>query len=245
MNYNFKGFTEKSNIALNYAFDCAQNMGHTFVGSEHLLLGLLMTDSSVAQSILNENGIDADDVRNKIIEIHGQGMKCTVNPNDLTARSKYTLQKAKSIASRMGSYVGTEHILCALIDDSESYAVRLIQELDGDIPDIIDALEAFWGGGENDDEEENMGGQSPMGGLFGMLGGMGGQNPFAAQGGGKHGKGGKNLDKYGRDLTAEAKQGKIDPVIGRQQEIDRVIQILSRRTKNNPCLIGEPGVGKT
>ena len=245
MNYNFKGFTEKSNIALNYAFDCAQNMGHTFVGSEHLLLGLLMTDSSVAQSILNENGIDADDVRNKIIEIHGQGMKCTVNPNDLTARSKYTLQKAKSIASRMGSYVGTEHILCALIDDSESYAVRLIQELDGDIPDIIDALEAFWGGGENDDEEENMGGQSPMGGLFGMLGGMGGQNPFATQGGGKHGKGGKNLDKYGRDLTAEAKQGKIDPVIGRQQEIDRVIQILSRRTKNNPCLIGEPGVGKT
>ncbi len=248
MNYNFKGFTEKSNVALNAAFNSAECMGHTFVGSEHILLGLLMTDSSVAQSILNENGIDADAIREKIIEIHGQGVKCTVNPNDLTARSKYTLQKAKAIASRMGSYVGTEHILFALISDSESYAVRLIQELDGDIQDIAEALEQFWGGSEDssDEEDNDMAGQSPFGGLFGMLGGMGGQSPFPQTGsGGKHGKGGKNLDKYGRDLTAEAKQGKIDPVIGRQQEIDRVIQILSRRTKNNPCLIGEPGVGKT
>ena len=248
MNYNFKGFTEKSNIALNAAFDSAERLGHTFVGSEHILLGLLMTDSSVAQSILNENGIDADAVREKIIEIHGQGVKCNVNPNDLTARSKYTLQKAKAIASRMGSYVGTEHILFALISDSESYAMRLIQELDGDIQDIAEALEQFWGGSEDssDEEDNDMAGQSPFGGLFGMLGGMGGQSPFPQTGsGGKHGKGGKNLDKYGRDLTAEAKQGKIDPVIGRQQEIDRVIQILSRRTKNNPCLIGEPGVGKT
>lgn len=241
--YHFKGFTEKSNIALNYAFECAQNMGHTFVGSEHILLGLLMTDASAAQSVLNDNGIEAEDVQDKMIEVHGQGVKCTVNPNDLTARSKNTLQSAKMLSSRMGSnYVGTEHLLLALISDIDSYAVRFIQELGGDIEDIADGLKQYFESG-SDSEDDSAPAESapnPFGGLFGM--GM--QNPFGMQGGGHHGKN-KSLEKYGRDLTDEAKKGKIDPVIGRQQEIDRVIQILSRRTKNNPCLIGEPGVGKT
>ena len=241
--YNFKGFTEKSNVALNYAFDCAQNMGHTFVGSEHILLGLLMTDSSAAQTILNDNGIEAEDVQAKMLEVHGQGIKSTVNPNDLTTRSKSTLQRAKVIASRMGSYVGTEHILLSMITDTESYAVRFIQELGGDIQDIADAIEQFIGGGDSDEYGSAGGGESeqpPFGGFFGM----GAPNPFGAESSPKRGKN-KSLEKYGRDLTDEAKKGKIDPVIGRQQEIDRVIQILSRRTKNNPCLIGEPGVGKT
>ena len=136
--YNFKGFSEKANIALNLAFECAQNMGHTFVGSEHILLGLLKTDSCAAQTILNDNGLDAEAVNDKLLEIHGQGIRCSLNPNDITARGKRTLQAAKSISNRMGhGYVGTEHILLALIQDSESYAVRFIQELGGDIIQLL------------------------------------------------------------------------------------------------------------
>ena len=245
--YNFKGFTEKSNIALNRAFENAQEMGHTFVGSEHILLGLLETDASAAQTILNENGVEADAVREKLTEVHGQGVRCNVNPNDLTARGKRTLQTAKLLSGRMGhSYVGTEHILLAMIGDSDSYAVHFMQELGGDMQDIADSLTQFFNGEGGDDyeedEREEQQPSSPFGGFFSM----GGGNPFGgAQGGGHAGGKGKSLKKYGRDLTDEAKKGKIDPVIGRQQEIDRVIQILSRRTKNNPCLIGEPGVGKT
>ena len=244
--YNFKGFSEKANIALNQAFECAQEMGHTFVGSEHILLGLAKTDDSAAQTILNDNGVTAEAVGDKLLDIHGQGVRCSLNPNDITARGKRTLQAAKSISNRMGhGYVGTEHILLALISDSESYAVRFIQELGGEIQGIVDDLNRLFNDESEEPEEEGsspFGQSSPFGGLFGM--GMGG-SPFGVQepSGGK-GKG-KSLQKYGRDLTEEARKGKIDPVIGRQKEIDRVIQILSRRTKNNPCLIGEPGVGKT
>ncbi len=242
--YNFKGFSEKANIALNLAFECAQNMGHTFVGSEHILLGLLKTDSCAAQTILNDNGLTDEAVTEKLLEIHGQGVRCSLNPNDMTARGTRTLQAAKSISNRMGhGYVGTEHILLSLIQDSESYAVRFIQELGGDIQGIVNGLNRLFSGDDSDEyeEESGFGQQSPFGGFFGM----GGQSPFGSQESAS-GKGkGKSLQKYGRDLTAEAKKGKIDPVIGRQKEIDRVIQILSRRTKNNPCLIGEPGVGKT
>ena len=243
--YNFKGFSEKANNALNLAFTCAQDMGHTFVGSEHILLGLAKTDDSAAQTILNDNGVTAEAVSDKLLEIHGQGVRCSLNPNDITARGKRTLQMAKSISNRMGhGYVGTEHILLALISDSESYAVRFIQELGGEIEGIVDDLNRLFSN-ESDadaDDQPSFGQQSPFGGFFGM----GGGNPFGAGGQPSGGKGkGKSLKKYGRDLTEEAKKGKIDPVIGRQKEIDRVIQILSRRTKNNPCLIGEPGVGKT
>ena len=114
--YNFKGFSEKANIALNLAFECAQDMGHTFVGSEHILLGLCKTDDSAAQTILNDNGLDAEAVSDKLIEIHGQGVRCSLNPNDITARGKRTLQAAKSISNRMGhGYVGTEHILLGIL----------------------------------------------------------------------------------------------------------------------------------
>jgi ATPases with chaperone activity, ATP-binding subunit len=243
--YKFKGFSEKANIALNLAFESAQNMGHTFVGSEHILLGLLKTEDSAAQTILNDNGLTADEVSEKLIEIHGQGVRCALNPNDLTARGTRTLQNAKSLSMGMGhSYVGTEHILLALVKDTDSYAVRFMQELGGDLRGIADDLDKLFEGGENDSDEGEdqpaFGQSMPFGGLFGM-----GGSPFGTKepSGGK-GKG-RSLQKYGRDLTDEARKGKIDPVIGRQKEIERVIQILSRRTKNNPCLIGEPGVGKT
>ena len=241
--YNFKGFSEKANVALNLAFECAQNMGHTFVGSEHILLGLLKTDDSAAQTILNDNGLTDEAVSDKLLAIHGQGVRCSLNPNDITARGKRTLQAAKSISNRMGhGYVGTEHILLALISDSESYAVRFIQELGGEIQGIADDLTRLFNDEEPDEQggEQEFGQSSPFGGFFGM-----GGNPFGSHEGSGGKAKGKSLQKYGRDLTAEAKKGKIDPVIGRQKEIDRVIQILSRRTKNNPCLIGEPGVGKT
>ena len=242
--YNFKGFSEKSNIALNLAFESAQDMGHTFVGSEHILLGLAKTDDSAAQTILKDNGVTAEAVSDKLLAIHGQGVRCSLNPNDITARGKRTLQAAKSISNRMGhGYVGTEHILLALISDGESYAVRFIQEIGGEIQGILDDLTRLFNDGEEDDygqDQPEFGQASPFGGLFGMGGNhFGAHEPSSGKGKGK------SLQKYGRDLTEEAKKGKIDPVIGRQKEIDRVIQILSRRTKNNPCLIGEPGVGKT
>ncbi len=241
MYYHFKGFTEKSNTALNGAFEAAQRMGHTFVGSEHILLGLLMANSSAAQSILNDNGIDFDGVKQKLLEVHGQGIRCSLNPNDLTVRAKRTLQNAQAFSAQKGqNYVGTEHILLALLSDTDSYAVRFVQELGGDVQAILNAATEMCSGGSNDedDDDDDYEERNSFEEFFGF-------SPFGAQGSEHKGGKGKSLKRYGRDLTDEAKKGKIDPVIGRKEEIDRVIQILSRRTKNNPCLIGEPGVGKT
>lgn len=229
--YNFQGLTEKANEALNNAITFAQDNGHSFIGTEHVLVGLLSVESSVAQSVLAENGVLLDGVSQRLLAAHGRGIRSALNPNDMTPRAKRILQVAKALAIRMGSgYIGTEHLLLGMLSDTDSYACRFIVEEGGDIGKIgTSVVSAVQGQGAQvtPQEQESFG--------------------FKNQNRRNDGKNveTKTLDQYGRDLTEEARQAKIDPVIGRENEIDRVIQILSRRTKNNPCLIGEPGVGKT
>ena len=212
--YEFKNFTQKANKALNLAMTCAGEMGHTYIGTEHLLLGLIKEGSGVAATTLSQAGLDADELENRIKETTGTGAPITLSPNDFTPRSKRVMQNAVIIASRLGSnYVGTEHLLFSIMQETDSYAYNFLTELGVNLNAVMDTAEDYVG-----DENRSEG------------------NPKSNT---------KGLDKFGRDLTSAAKKGEIDPVIGREKEIERVIQILSRRTKNNPVLIGEPGVGKT
>lgn len=224
--FKFNGFTERANTALNLALETAEQLGHTYIGSEHLLIGLLEEGSGVAATVLAERGIQAQQVIDLLKKTIGYGAPSNLSPNDFTPRSKRIIELAMSEARRLGhNYVGTEHLLLALISDPESYAVRFLSQLGvkpADIlADISRALNAADVAGAN---------------TTGV-----GMGPGAS--GAKSGT--PTLDQYGRDLTALAKENAVDPVIGRSNEIERVIQILCRRTKNNPCLIGEPGVGKT
>lgn len=221
--YKFNGFTEKANSAINLAIEVAQELGFTYIGSEHILLGLLKVNDGVAYTALTEAGASADKLETLIKSEIGMGEYISLSPDDFTPRTKRIIQTAIMQASRLGnSYVGTEHILLAILADTDSYAVRFLGEMGVRANDLIDNLQNLLGSSE---EQPNI--SSP--------------DKKQSKGSGST----KTLDKYGRDLTAIAAQGGIDPVIGRKDEIQRVIQILSRRTKNNPCLIGEPGVGKT
>lgn len=224
--YEFRGFTQKANRALNLAIESAQDMGHNYVGTEHILLGLLNEGTGVAAAALEQCGVTGDALRDKISTTDGVGMKTTLTPDDFTPRTKRVLKAAMLASARMGNnYVGTEHLLLAVISESDSYAVSFLHELGVSENAIAQAVAGGLqnGGQEGGFAEENSGFSAPNG----------------------NGKGGSALEKFGRDLTKAAKNGEIDPVIGREKEIERVIQILSRRTKNNPVLIGEPGVGKT
>ncbi len=220
--YKFTGFNEKANVALNNAVNAAEDLGHTYIGSEHLLLGILKDNGSVASSVLTSRGITLQKVEDTVKSTVGIGMPTELSPEDFTPRSKNIIETSMLIARTAGlSLVGTEHILLAIVREAQSYATKIIAKLGVSVSDIINDI-----------------GRA-----------VAGDSPKGSNAGGSHAKSsyGKTdtLDKFGRDLTALAKEGKIDPVIGRQNEIERVTQILSRRTKNNPCLIGEPGVGKT
>ncbi len=220
--YKFNGFTEKANNAINLAIESAQDMGHTYIGSEHILLGLLKNADGAAYTVLDKCGANADTLENLIKQEIGTGSETKLSPDDFTPRVKRILQTAIIQAGRMGhNYVGTEHILIALIADGDSYAVRFLQSTGIHTNDIVKSLNETLGSAESENDFSDNSENKP-------------KNSNT-----------KMLDKFGRDLTEIAKKGGIDPVIGRQNEIERVIQILSRRTKNNPCLIGEPGVGKT
>lgn len=224
--YKFNGFTEKANNAINLSIISAQDFGHTYVGSEHILLGLLKNGDGAAYTVLEQCGADAEKLEQLIKQEIGTGDKTRLSPEDFTPRTKNALQLAVMQASKLGhNYVGTEHLLIALISDTDSYAVRFLGRMGVRVPDIIRLLREALGASGNESEYTDSGSYSPEG------------NERSGNT--------KMLDKFGRDLTAIAAKGGIDPVIGRQNEIERVIQILSRRTKNNPCLIGEPGVGKT
>nr|WP_317412722.1 ATP-dependent Clp protease ATP-binding subunit [uncultured Solibaculum sp.] len=222
--FQFNGFTEKANEAMNLAVEAAQELGHTYIGSEHILLGLLREGSGVAASVLQEHHITADQVEERLEAVIGRGQPTSLSPNDFTPRCKRILEMAVVGARSMGhSYVGTEHLLIAIIQEGESYAVRFLSELGAD-PGAILKSTAKAIGAETADTAPSRPGQHPQG---------------------KKDSKTPTLDQFGRDLTQIAKDGRLDPIIGRQKEIERVIQILSRRTKNNPVLIGEPGVGKT
>ena len=216
-------FTDKAREALKYAQDTAQMLGHGYIGSEHLLIGLIRADGGLASTILNENEVDEDKVLDLVNQLiapdNAVGLK---EPDGYTPRMIKILKDSQKEAERFkSSLVGTEHMLIAIIKESESVAARLLNTMGVSVKKIyIDILSAMGeDAGAYKDEFRN--------------------------GRAKQKKSTQTLDQYSRDLTVLAKDNKLDPVIGRDSEIQRVVQILSRRTKNNPCLIGEPGVGKT
>ncbi len=220
MKYNFNGFTEKANMALNIAIDTAGRFGHTYVGSEHLLLGLLKESSGAAAMILKEAGITDEKVAAIILSSIGRGNPTFLTPDHLTPRAKRVIEFAiREAGAEQKSYVGTEHLLIGILSDTDNYATRFITELGGNLQEILtEAIDTSLGEPRSNKAKKGKGNEKS-------------ETP--------------TIEKFGRDLTEEARAGKLDPVIGRTKEIERVIQILCRRTKNNPCLIGEPGVGKT
>ena len=223
--FRFNGFTEKSNQAMNLAVEKAQALGHNYLGSEHVLYGILSEGSGVAGQLLTKLGLTAESYEQLMREKIGTGEPTALSLEAFTPRTKRILQMAKLISARLSSrYVGTEHLLLAILEDGESFAVRFLQMLGTDPQRILQGLTAMLS--EKRPQEK----LNPNLHL---------QDEDAEQ------ESGSALEKYGRDLTKMAADGKIDPVIGRHTEIERVVQILSRRTKNNPVLIGEPGVGKT
>ena len=226
MKYNFSGFTEKANTALNLAISSAEQLGHTYVGSEHLLLGLLRTGSGVAFTVLNENSITAPKIEGLMREIIGEGSKTKLSPDYFTPRAKRVIETAIAGCNNMGKkYVGSEHLLIGILSEGDNYAIKFITKLGVDAAFLT--AEALKASGISIEDVQNENGGYEKEKIKEKKGNV------------------KTLEKYGRDLTEAAKKKKIDPVIGRNEEIERVIQILCRRTKNNPCLIGEPGVGKT
>ncbi len=229
MKYKFGGFTQKANDAVNLAIKSAENLGHTYVGSEHLLLGLLSVEDSVAAQLLFEKGVKPEKIKDLLIAEIGEGAVTRLSPENLTPRAKKAIEIAVSGTRELGNaYVGTEHILIGILGDFDSYAVLFLEKLGVNVDELTQKVLDTAGVIQKSDA--NFGSQNLK---------------KTAKGSDKKSKNTPTLDKFGRDLTEMAKKGKIDPVIGRTTEIDRVLQILCRRTKNNPCLIGEPGVGKT
>ncbi|HOQ07782.1 MAG TPA: ATP-dependent Clp protease ATP-binding subunit [Clostridiales bacterium] len=213
-------FTEKAEKAISLAQESAARLGHSYVGTEHLLLGLLKEGTGVAARVLQSQGVTEEKIISQIDELIGRGDYNGKGPVDFTPRTKRVLELSLNEARRLGhNYIGTEHLLLGIMREGESVAVRILIDLGVDphklFNDIVRMLseDAPGSGGE----PRNSSGYSST----------------------------PTLNQFGRDLTELAREGKFDPIIGRDKEIERVIQILSRRTKNNPCLIGEPGVGKT
>jgi len=215
----FERFTERARKVVFHAQKEAKQLKHNIVGTEHLLLGLIQEGEGVAGRALEELGINLEKVREEVIKIIGLGDQPFLGEVPFTPRAKRVLELAVDEARQLGhNYVGTEHILLGLIREGEGVAAQVLKNMGADMENARKQVMRLLGGG------------IPAGfpGKF-----SGGQNKT------------QTLNQFGRDLTELAKIGKLDPVIGREKEIERVIQVLSRRTKNNPVLIGEPGVGKT
>ena len=217
-------FTDKAKSAIGYAKGAASQLQHGYVGTEHLLIGLLHETEGVASMVLQANGVEEE----RLIELVSQLITPVSNVSvkeigSYSPRAQYVLNNSAREANRFQSQlIGTEHILLAIIKDSDCVATRLLNTMHVKIRKLYtDLLQAMGEEGSSYREELESRGQRA------------GQSKTPT------------LDAYSRDLTALAREGKLDPVIGREREINRVVQILSRRTKNNPCLIGEPGVGKT
>nr|MDD5838276.1 ATP-dependent Clp protease ATP-binding subunit [Eubacteriales bacterium] len=217
--YRFNSFTTKANEVLNLAIKSAESYGHNYIGTEHILIGLLSQGTTVPALI--NNNITYEAINDIIKERIGIGHPTSLSPDDFTPRAKRIIELSYQIARTMrNTYVSIEHLLIALLKEEDSYAVRFIIESGADPQRILDDLiqdlsnNSYESGAQSSSKKKSKS-KTPT------------------------------LDEFGKNLTELARQGKIDPVIGREDEIKRVIQILSRRSKNNPCLIGEPGVGKT
>ena len=215
-------FTQRAEYAIEKAGAAAGNMGHSYVGTEHLLLGILLEDSGVGARVLRRRGITESALRKAITSLDGTGAP-SAPEHRLTLRAKQAFERAAIEAEALGqNYIGTEHLLLGILRQSSCGGVRILDELGTDINDIYSDIMDVFGNPSSH-------GRAQTGTAHGSL--------RRAET--------KILDQYSRDLTEMAMCGKIDPVVGRGSEIQRAVQILSRRTKNNPVLVGEPGVGKT
>lgn len=218
-------FTSQAQAAIEYAEQMMLEFRHGYLGTEHLLIGLMHTKNSVAQKALEEYGITQEDLLDKIKEVIGMGTVPSAGAKDFTPRVKRIFEVSSQLAKQLGtSAIGTEHLLIALLKEKNCIAVKLLEALGVNTNKLLTTLGDLLNGGQQKTDvsfaavKENV-------------------KPIKTTT--------PTLDKYSRDLTQLAREEKFDPIIGRESEIDRVIQILSRRTKNNPCLVGEPGVGKT
>ncbi|TDB38490.1 MAG: ATP-dependent Clp protease ATP-binding subunit [Actinobacteria bacterium] len=219
----FERFTEKARRVVVYAQEEARMLNQNYIGTEHLLLGLIREQDGIAAKALESLSISLEDVHQQVEELIGRGTYVPTGHIPFTPRAKKVLELSLREALQLGhTYIGTEHILLGLIREGEGVAAQVLLNLGADLEKVrsavIQLLSGYYGGKQTDTAEDRRGGRS-------------GENQL--------------LDEFGRNLTLAANEGKLDPVVGRSQEIERVMQILSRRTKNNPVLIGEPGVGKT
>ncbi len=226
----FERFTERARQVVVLAQEEARTLKHNYIGTEHILLGLLREEEGLAARVLESLDITVERVRAQVVRIVGSGEEVTSGQIPFTPRAKKVLELALREALSLGhNYIGTEHILLGLVRENEGVAARILLDFDADSEKIRNEVIRMLSG--------------PGGRRQGQGAGSGGSGSSGAPGEGK--KSSKLLDQFGRNLTKLAAEGKLDPVVGRETEIERIMQILSRRTKNNPVLIGEPGVGKT
>jgi ATP-dependent Clp protease ATP-binding subunit ClpC len=217
----FERFTERARQVVVLAQDEARALKHNYIGTEHILLGLLREEEGLAARVLESLDITVEEVRAQVARIVGQGDEVTTGQIPFTPRAKKVLELALREALSLGhNYIGTEHILLGLVRENEGVAARILLDFDADADKIRNEI-------------------------IRMLSGPGRRQQGGAAAPGEKSKSSKLLDQFGRNFTKQASDGKLDPVVGRQTEIERIMQILSRRQKNNPVLIGEPGVGKT
>ncbi len=222
MTYNFTGRAKK---AIEIANELAIELGHNYIGTEHILYGLGKEGSGVASKVLENQKITPEDIIDKIVELIGQGGDIDETLG-FTPRTKRVIETAFVEARKLGyNYIGTEHLLISILKEGDSIAARILLELNVNIPKLYNEIVKVINEGEDltSNDREKSGKESKRGSYNQT----------------------NTLNQFGEDLTKKAEEGKLDPIVGRKEEIERVIQILSRRTKNNPCLIGEPGVGKT
>lgn len=216
-------YTKKAFDVLQRAKEAAAKLGNEYTGTEHILLGLTLVQQSVAAKALEGQNVTYHQVMERICEMQGEKQKFYL-PLDMTPRAKRVVERSKQEAVRLGAnYVGTEHILLALLREPDTLAITLLEDLGVDIQTLYEDIMLLLGESE-----------AQPAGVQGMH-----ERPKEEI------SETETLDKFSRDMTALAKQGKFDPIVGREQEIERIIRILSRRTKNNPCLMGDSGVGKT
>jgi len=226
----FERFTERARQVVVLAQEEARTLKHNYIGTEHILLGLLREEEGLAARVLESLDITVERVRAQVVRIVGSGEEVTSGQIPFTPRAKKVLELALREALSLGhNYIGTEHILLGLVRENEGVAARILLDFDADSEKIRNEVIRMLSG--------------PGGRRQGQSSGSGGSGSSGSPGEGK--KSSKLLDQFGRNLTKLAAEGKLDPVVGRETEIERIMQILSRRTKNNPVLIGEPGVGKT
>lgn len=224
-------FTTRAKKALEIANDISLELGHNYIATEHILYGLAKEGAGIATKVLENQDLTPEKIEQKIEELIGRE-KSQSKSLGFTPRTKRVIENAFNEARKLGyDYIGTEHLLIGILREADSAATRILFELNVNIHKLYNEIAKVV-----DNVEDT--------GMLGEIGGNMKNNKKISQGKGSYNST-QTLNQFGEDLSIKAEDGKLDPVIGRKKEIDRVIQILSRRTKNNPCLVGEPGVGKT